>query len=191
MELSQRVDFREYTPYIYQNKNSVEGGVAPAGAKVTGATIRKWLLNKYISFLAVLSWKTGLKENVDKVPSGAHIFPPSAIPSNGYISSTVSCTDFLYYYSSMIMECHRKMCKSHWSLKYRSRSMGQDTCQVSTSTMQGLVVVELIVEEVWNIDVNCVKVTRPLNIGQGHQVKIPAKSGHQGDTTSFDGCLVL
>ena len=28
------------------NQNSTEGGVAPAGAKVTGATIRTWLLNK-------------------------------------------------------------------------------------------------------------------------------------------------
>ena len=36
------------------NQNSVEGSVAPAGAKVTGATIRTWLLNKSISFLAVL-----------------------------------------------------------------------------------------------------------------------------------------
>ena len=44
-----------------KNKNSAEGVVAPAGAKVTGATIRTWLLNKFISFLAVLSWKTGLK----------------------------------------------------------------------------------------------------------------------------------
>ena len=44
------------------NKNSVEGIIAPAGAKVTGATIRIWLLNKFISFLAVLSWKTGLKK---------------------------------------------------------------------------------------------------------------------------------
>ena len=40
------------------NQNSTEGGVAPAGAKVTGATIRTWLLNKFISFLAVLSWKS-------------------------------------------------------------------------------------------------------------------------------------
>ena len=35
------------------NKNSAEGVIAPAGAKVTGATIRTWLLNKFISFLAV------------------------------------------------------------------------------------------------------------------------------------------
>ena len=44
------------------NKNSAEGIIAPAGAKVTGATIRMWLLNKFISFLAVLTWKTGLKK---------------------------------------------------------------------------------------------------------------------------------
>ena len=43
-------------------KNSPEGVITPAGAKVTGATIRMWLLNKIISFLAVLSWKTGLKK---------------------------------------------------------------------------------------------------------------------------------
>ena len=45
-----------------KNKNSAEGVIAPAGAKVTGATIRTWLLNKFISFLAVLTWKTGLKK---------------------------------------------------------------------------------------------------------------------------------
>ena len=45
-----------------QDKNSAEGVIAPAGAKVTRATIRMWLLNKFISFLAVLSWKTGLKK---------------------------------------------------------------------------------------------------------------------------------
>ena len=47
---------------VYLNKNSAEGVIAPAGAKVTGATIRTWLLNKFISFLAVLTWKTGLKK---------------------------------------------------------------------------------------------------------------------------------
>ena len=50
---------KESTNY---NKNSAEGVIAPAGAKVTGATIRTWLLNKFISFLAVLTWKTGLKK---------------------------------------------------------------------------------------------------------------------------------
>ena len=53
-----------------------------------------------------------------------------------------------------------KMCRRHWSAKYRSRSPGQDTCQVSTSrrsTMQGLVARGLTLEE--NVDVNYVKVT--------------------------------
>ena len=45
-----------------KNENSAEGVIAPAGAKVTAASIRMWLLNKFISFLAVLSWKTGLKK---------------------------------------------------------------------------------------------------------------------------------
>ena len=49
--------------------------------------------------------------------------------------------------------------------------------------MQGLVVVGLIVEKIWNTDLNCVKVTRALNIGQGHQVKELAKSGCQGDVS--------
>ena len=46
-------------------------------------------------------------------------------------------------------------------MKYRSRSLGQDTCQVSTyrSTMQGLVARGLTLEEIWNVDVNYVKVT--------------------------------
>ena len=52
--------------------------------------------------------------------------------------------------------------KCHWSAKYRSRSLGQGICRVSTSwrsTMQGFVVVGLIVEKIWNLNVNCVKVT--------------------------------
>ena len=49
-------------PTSKRNKNSAEGVIAPAGAKVIGATIRMWLLNKFISFLAVLTWKTGLKK---------------------------------------------------------------------------------------------------------------------------------
>ena len=63
--------------------------------------------------------------------------------------------------------------------KYRSRSLGQGTCGVRTlrrSTMQGLMVVGLIVEEILNVDVKCVKSTAAQNIGQGHWVKIPAKS---------------
>ena len=47
--------------------------------------------------------------------------------------------------------------------------------------MQGLVVVGLIVENIWNIDVNCVKVTRPLNIGQGTcQVRMSWRCFMQG-----------
>ena len=54
------VFFTPYRDLVY--KNSAEGVIAPAGAKVTGASIRMWLLNKFISFLAVLTWKTGLKK---------------------------------------------------------------------------------------------------------------------------------
>ena len=42
--------------------------------------------------------------------------------------------------------------------------------------MQGLVVVCLIVEKIWNVNVNCVKVNGAQNIGQCHWVNIPAKS---------------
>ena len=39
-------------------------------------------------------------------------------------------------------------------------------------------VVGLIVEEILNVDVKCVEGTGVQNIGQGHRVKIPAKSVH-------------
>ena len=61
-----------------------------------------------------------------------------------------------------VEEILNEMCKRYWSAKYRSRSPGQDTCRVSTSrrsTMQGLVARGLTLEEIWNIDVNYVKVT--------------------------------
>ena len=45
--------------------------------------------------------------------------------------------------------------------------------------MQGLVVVGLILEEIPNIEVKCVKVTGVQNIGQGHQVKVPTESVHR------------
>ena len=45
--------------------------------------------------------------------------------------------------------------------------------------MQVLVVVGLIFEEIPNINVKCVKVTGVQNIGQGHQVKVPAQSVHR------------
>ena len=50
--------------------------------------------------------------------------------------------------------------------------------------MQGLVVVGLIFEEMPNINVKCVKVTGVKNIGQGHQVKIPAESVHREEALS-------
>ena len=53
--------------------------------------------------------------------------------------------------------------------------------------MQGLVVVRLIVEKIWNVKVNCVKVNGAQNIGQGHWVNISAKSGGKGDAR-YDGC---
>ena len=46
--------------------------------------------------------------------------------------------------------------------------------------MQGLMVVGLIVE-ILNVGVKCVKGTGAQNIGQDHQVKIPAKSVHIGE----------
>ena len=40
-------------------------------------------------------------------------------------------------------------------------------------------VVGLIFEEISNINLKCVKGTGEQNIGQGHQVKVPAKSVHR------------
>ena len=48
--------------------------------------------------------------------------------------------------------------------------------------MQGLMVVGLIVEEILNVDVKCVKGTGAQNKGQGHRAKIPAESVHLGET---------
>ena len=82
------------------------------------------------------------------------------------------------------MEEQRKRCKSQWSMKYRSRSPSQATYRVRTlrrSSMQGLVVVGLIVEEILNVKIKCVKGTGVQNIGQGHRVKIPAESVHLGE----------
>ena len=74
--------------------------------------------------------------------------------------------------------------------KYRSRSPGQGICRVSTlrrSTLQGLMVVGLIVEEISKVDAKYVKVTRAQNIGRSHRVKVPAKSVHLGEAL----CKVL
>ena len=64
--------------------------------------------------------------------------------------------------------------------KYRSRSPDQGICQVSSlrrSTLQGL-----MVEEISNVDTKYVKVTGAQNIGQGHRVKVLAKSVHLGES---------
>ena len=47
--------------------------------------------------------------------------------------------------------------------------------------MQGLMVVGLIVEEILNVDVKCVKGTGAQKIGQGHRVKIHVKSVQIGE----------
>ena len=45
-------------------------------------------------------------------------------------------------------------------------------------------VVGLIVEEILNVDAKWVKVTGAQNIGQGHWVKVPAKSVHLAEALS-------
>ena len=49
------------------------------------------------------------------------------------------------------------------------------------STLQGLMVVGLIVEEISNVEAKCVQVAGAQKIGQGHQVKVPAESVHLGE----------
>ena len=81
----------------------------------------------------------------------------------------------------------RKMCQIHCSAKYRSRSPGQGTCRVNTSrksTMQGLMVLGHIFEEISSVDVNCVNVTGAQNIGRVHRVKKLAESVHRGQALS-------
>ena len=54
--------------------------------------------------------------------------------------------------------------------------------------MQGLVAVGLKFEEISNINLKCVKGTGVPNIGQGHRVKVPAKSVHEKEHyTRFGG----
>ena len=54
-------------------------------------------------------------------------------------------------------------------------------CTLRRSTLQGLMVVGLIVEEISNVDAKYIKVTGAQNIGQGHRVKVYAKSVHLGE----------
>ena len=46
--------------------------------------------------------------------------------------------------------------------------------------MLDLVVVRLIVEKIWNFNVNCVKVNGAQNIGQGHWVNITCQVRRSG-----------
>ena len=55
--------------------------------------------------------------------------------------------------------------------------------------MQGLVVVGLIVEEIPNVDIKCVKVTAVQNIGQVHRVKdLPSQYIQKKHYARFGGC---
>ena len=62
-----------------------------------------------------------------------------------------------------------------------ARNIGQGHPVKVPVESRGLMVVGLIVEEILNVDVKCVKGTGAQNIGQGHRVKIPAKSVHLGE----------
>ena len=54
--------------------------------------------------------------------------------------------------------------------------------------MQGLVVVRLIVEKIWNVNVNCVKVTGAQNISQGHWVNVPGQDVREMCHAGHAGC---
>ena len=57
--------------------------------------------------------------------------------------------------------------------------------------MQDLVAVGLIVEEISNVYVKCVKVTAAQNICQGHRVKVSAESVHREEALSTVQGLVV
>ena len=52
-----------------------------------------------------------------------------------------------------------------------------------------MVVVGIKVEEIPNVDVKCVKVTAAQNIGQGHWVKVSARSVQQEEALCKDWWL--
>ena len=89
-------------------------------------------------------------------------------------------------------ERRRKMCKRHWSAKYKSRSPGQDTCRVSISrrsTMQGLVARGLTLEEIWNVDVNYIKVTAAkIYVKVTRSRYLPSQYIEKKHFARFDGC---
>ena len=62
----------------------------------------------------------------------------------------------IWWLKALQLRIYERVTKSQWSTKYRSRSPSQGTCGVRTlrrSTMQGLMVVGLIVEEILNVNV--------------------------------------
>ena len=91
------------------------------------------------------------------------------------------------------LERQRKLCQSHWSAKYRSRSPGQCTCQVrrsGRSVMQGtMVVVELysirilILIIMSNFDINVQTNGRTNGWMNGKGDAYVANSGGQGDVS--------
>ena len=55
--------------------------------------------------------------------------------------------------------------------------------------MQGLVVVCLIVEKIWNVNVNCVKVNGAQNIGQvTGSTYLPSQEVREMCHARYDGC---
>ena len=48
-------------------------------------------------------------------------------------------------------------------------------------TLQVLMIVGFLVEEISNVEAKCVKVTGAQNIGQGLRVNVPAESVHLGE----------
>ena len=59
------------------------------------------------------------------------------------------------------------------------------------STLQGLMAVGLIVEEISNVEAKCVKVTGVQNIGQGLRVNVPAESVHLKHYARVGSCRFL
>ena len=80
-----------------------------------------------------------------------------------------------------------RLCLLRFVVSSSSWGLGRDAvCDCGTPwtfLLPFLVVVCLIVEKIWNVNVNCVKVNGAQNIGQGHWVNVPAKSGGQGDVS--------
>ena len=121
-----------------------------------------WISGRERMTIENISWSISTKECC-RPRRGLNLRPPG-LQSDGASNWATEAGRFdgCRPYSWGDIEHWRKMCKSHWSAKYRSRSPSQDTCRVSISrrsTMQGLVARDLTLEEIWNVDVIYVKVT--------------------------------